>query len=55
MSLIDIFDRCVYDIVFFYCSLRADSRTDSLVDMIKKQQLKTSELAQIYRDQKQNN
>ncbi len=35
------------------CSLRSDIRTDSLVDMIKKQQSKTTELAQIYREQKQ--
>jgi hypothetical protein len=38
---------------FFYNSLRSDVRTDSLVDMIKKQQAKTNELAQIYREQKQ--
>jgi len=38
---------------FFYNSLRSDVRTDSLVDMIKKQQAKTTELAQIYREQKQ--
>jgi hypothetical protein len=39
--------------LFFYNSLRSDVRTDSLVDMIKKQQAKTTELAQIYREQKQ--
>jgi hypothetical protein len=39
--------------VFFYYSLRSDTRTDALVDMIKKQQAKTTELAQIYHEQKQ--
>jgi hypothetical protein len=34
-------------------SLRSDVRTDSLVDMIKKQQAKTNELAQIYCEQQQ--
>jgi hypothetical protein len=38
--------------IYFYNSLRSDVRTDSLVDMIKKQQAKTNELAQIYRAQK---
>ncbi len=38
---------------FLYCSLRSDVRTDSLVEMVKKQQSKTNELAQMYRDQKQ--
>jgi hypothetical protein len=33
-------------------SLRSDIRTDSLVEMVKKQQSRTNELAQIYRDQK---
>ncbi|CAF1414004.1 unnamed protein product [Rotaria sp. Silwood1] len=33
--------------------LRSDDRTDSLVDMIKKQQAKTNELVQIYREQQQ--
>ena len=32
-------------------SLRSDVLTDSLVDMIKKQQGKTDELGQIYREQ----
>jgi hypothetical protein len=37
----------------FIClySLRSDVLTDSLVDMIKKQQGKTNELEQIYREQ----
>lgn len=39
---------------FDYYSLRSDSRTDSLVDMIKQQQGKTNELEKIYHDQKQN-
>ena len=38
----------------FY-SLRSDVRTDSLVDMIKKQQAKTNELGQIYREQQEHN
>ncbi|CAF0841559.1 unnamed protein product [Adineta steineri] len=33
--------------------LRSDVRTDSLVDMIKKQQAKANELAQIYHEQQQ--
>ncbi len=36
----------------FY-SLRSDVRTDSLVDMIKKQQSKTTELVQIYGEQQE--
>jgi len=39
--------------VFFLLSLRSDVRTDSLVDMVKKQQAKTNELAQIYHEQQQ--
>ena len=37
----------------FLRSLRSDARTDSLVDMVKKQQAKANELAQIYREQQQ--
>ena len=37
----------------FSFSLRSDIRTDSLVDMVKKQQAKSAELARIYRDQNQ--
>ncbi|CAF1314119.1 unnamed protein product [Rotaria magnacalcarata] len=33
--------------------LRSDSRTDLLVDFVKKQQAKTSELAEMYREQQQ--
>jgi len=45
---------CEFKCSFFYNSLRSDVRTDSLVDMIKKQQAKTTELAKIYHEQKQN-
>jgi hypothetical protein len=44
---------CEYKCSFFLLSLRSDVRTDSLVDMIKKQQAKTNELAQIYHEQQQ--
>lgn len=37
----------------FSFSLRSDIRTDSLVDMVKKQQAESAELARIYRDQNQ--
>lgn len=36
-----------------FSSLRSDIRTDSLVDMIKKQQVKTNELSQLYKEQQQ--
>lgn len=39
---------------FRLSSLRSDTRTDSLVDMIKKQQAKATELAQVYYEQQQN-